>query len=137
MVDVIMVILVFFMLGASLEVFKEGVFQTELDPRSGPGEGVAIEIIPSVKIALRLSPDGGASAIHVMGRPLAENSAAGLRSFLTARRRAGADPKSPIVVTADARVHWRYVVRAIDAAVQAGFKNVQFAVSLAPEGGGE
>lgn len=134
MVDVIMVLLVFFILGASLEIAHEGVLQTELDPRSGPGPGAPIEIIPAVKIALA-ETDDGSCVIVVAGQPLAENSFAGLRALLVERRRAGADTRNPIVIAAQGSVRWRHVVSAMDAAVGAGFANVQFAVRLG--GGGE
>lgn len=130
MVDVIMVLLVFFMLGASLQVLREGALSTELDPRSGPGREAAIEIIPSVKIALANRDDGAACTIYVMGEPLAANSFAGLRELLAARRAAGADVENPLVIGAEAAVRWKFVVAAMDAATQAGFRNVQFAVSL-------
>jgi biopolymer transport protein ExbD len=133
MVDVIMVILVFFLLGASLELAKEGVLQTELDPRSGPGGGVAIEIIPSVKIALEEADGGQACNIYVMGEPLSGNTFEDLRLFLDRRRAAGADTANPVVIAAQPAVRWRFVVQAMDAALRAGFTNVQFAVSL---GGG-
>lgn len=134
MVDVIMVILVFFILGASLELAREGVLQTELDPRSGPGEGAAIEIIPSVKIALEEVDQGNACNIYVNGDPLTENTFDALHQLLVRRLRAGADRESPLVIGAQPAVRWRLVVRAMDSAARAGFRNVQFAVSL---GGGE
>ncbi len=130
MVDVIMVLLVFFMLGASLHLTSEGVLQTELDPRSGPGEGAAVEIIPAVQIALEDVDDGRTCNIYVMGRPLEGNTFEDLRTYLHNRRQAGADPSNPTVIGAQASVRWNYVIKAMDAAVQAGFKNVQFAVSL-------
>jgi biopolymer transport protein ExbD len=133
MVDVIMVILVFFLLGASLELAREGVLQTELDPRSGPGDGAPIQIIPSVKIALEEVDGGRACKIYVMGEPLAGNTFDDLSRFLQQRRRAGADPANPVIVAAQPGVRWRFVIRAMDVAVRAGFTNVQFAVSL---GGG-
>lgn len=133
MVDVIMVILVFFLLGASLELATEGVLQTELDPRSGPGEGTAIEIIPSVKIALEEVDDGRACNIYVMGEPLPGNTFEHLHVLLEDKRAAGADPANPVVVAAQPGVRWRFVVKAMDVSVRAGFANVQFAVSL---GGG-
>ena len=131
MVDVIMVILVFFILGASLNLTTEGVLQTELDPRSGPGEGAPVEIIPSVKIALEEIAGGESCNIYVMGEPLAGNSFESLGAFLTERRAAGADTKNPVVIAAQSGVRWRFVVKAMDVAVRAGFANVQFAVSLA------
>ena len=133
MVDVIMVILVFFLLGASLDLTTEGVLQTELDPRSGPGEGVPIEIIPSVKIALEEVDGGQACNIYVMGEPLPGNTFEHLERFLNERRAAGADTANPVVVAAQPAVRWRFVIKAMDVAVRTGFTNVQFAVSL---GGG-
>ena len=133
MVDVIMVILVFFLLGASLELATEGVLQTELDPRSGPGEGTPIEIIPSVKIALEEVDGGEACNIYVMGEPLAGNTFEHLYEFMEQRRAAGADTANPVIVAAQPGVRWRFVIKAMDVSVRAGFANVQFAVSL---GGG-
>jgi biopolymer transport protein ExbD len=130
MVDVIMVILVFFMLGASMSLIKEGALRTELDPRSGPSQGAAIEIIPAVKIALEEVAGGKSCNILVMGRPLADNNFPGLERFLRDKAAGGADRSNPVVVASHPSVHWRFVVRAMDAAVAAGFKNVQFAVSL-------
>lgn len=130
MVDVIMVILVFFMLGASLELAKEGVLQTELDPRSGPGEGVAVEIIPAVKIALEEADGGRSCNIYVNGEPLRGNSFEALGRFMHSRRALGADPANPVVIGSHPGVEWRFLVATMDTAVRAGFKNVQFAVSL-------
>jgi len=130
MVDVIMVILVFFLLGASLELSREGVLQTELDPRSGPGEGATIEIIPLVKIALEATGAEDDCNVYVLGERLAPDGFERLARLLIARRSAGADPTSPVVIAAQPDVRWRFVVRAMDAAVKAGFSNVQFAVGL-------
>ncbi len=129
MVDVIMVILVFFMLGASLDLFREGTLRTELDPRSGPGPGATVEIIPVVKIALADIDNGAGCAVFVMGRPLRGGLSA-LPGLLQQKVRAGADTLSPVVIAAEAAVRWRYVVAAMDACQQAGFSNVQFAVHL-------
>ncbi len=131
MVDVIMVILVFFLLGATLELATEGVLQTELDPRSGPGEGTAIEIIPAVKIALEEADGGRACNLYVMGQSLPGNTFKHLYAYLDQRRREGADTANPVVIAAQSGVHWRYVIKAMDVAMRAGFTNVQFAVSLA------
>jgi biopolymer transport protein ExbD len=35
-----------------------------------------------------------------------------------------------VVIGAETTVRWKYVVRAMDAAVRAGFSNIQFAVSF-------
>ena len=129
MVDVIMVILVFFMLGASLTLAREGVLQTELDPRSGPGGGEAIEIIPSVKIAHEEVDEGRSCNIFVNAENRGSSFEA-LGSYLSDQRRKGADPLNPVIIAAHPGVHWNLVVKAMDASVQAGFRNVQFAVSL-------
>lgn len=134
MVDVIMVILVFFMLGATMTLIKEGALHTELDPRSGPGEGAAVEIIPVVRIALTVGAGGDACTIHVMGQPIEPNSFARLREFLDERRAAGADPLNPVVIAPQKGVRWQHVVRAMDACVEAQFKNVQFSVELTGAG---
>jgi biopolymer transport protein ExbD len=130
MVDVIMVLLVFFLLGTSLDLVSQGVLQTELDPSSGPGAGVRVEINPLIRIALADVGGGASVRIYVMEEPLAENDFEGLYRFLLDRRRAGADPANPLVVGAETTVRWKFVVKAMDAAVRAGFTNVQFAVSF-------
>jgi biopolymer transport protein ExbD len=129
MVDVIMVILVFFIVGASLQLAREGVLRTELDPRSGPGDGVAIEIISSVKIGLANRPDGAGVDIVVMGAPIS-GSFAGLAALLRDRAAAGADTLNPVIIGAESDVRWQHVVNAMDATIAAGFRNVQFAVQL-------
>jgi biopolymer transport protein ExbD len=130
MVDVIMVLLVFFLLGTSLDLVSQGVLQTELDPSSGPGAGARIEINPLIRIALADVGSGESVRIFVMDEPLKENTGEGLYRFLLDRRRAGADPANPVVIGAETTVRWKYVVQAMDAAVRAGFSNVQFAVSF-------
>lgn len=132
MVDVIMVLLVFFLLGTSLELVSQGILQTELDPGSGPGGGAGVEINPLVRIALADAGAGERVRIYVMEEPLAVNDFEGLYRFLLDRRRAGADVQSPVVIGAETTVRWKHVVKAMDAAVRAGFTNVQFAVSLRP-----
>ena len=132
MVDVIMVLLIFFLLGASLDLIKQGVLQTELNDTSGPAAGASVQINPLITIGLKdkTAGQGDAVDIYVMDEPLAENTFYGLLKFMQGRRRAGADPKNMVVIGADMTVRWRYVVWAMDAAVRAGFSNVQFAVSF-------
>ena len=130
MVDVIMVLLVFFLLGASLDLATQGILQTELDPSSGPGAGVAVEINPVIRIALEDISEGESVFIYVMDEPLAENDFERLLGFLVERRQAGADPSNAVVIGAETAVRWKFVVRAMDAVVRAGFTNIQFAVSF-------
>lgn len=130
MVDVIMVILVFFMLGASLAVTREGLLPTELDPRSGPGGGAEIEVIPTVQIGIRqTAPDR--FVVSVMGAPLSgADPLEALGDLLSQRLAAGADPLSPVVIGADGGAPWRVVVGVMDRVLLSGFRNVQFTVSL-------
>lgn len=134
MVDVIMVLLIFFLLGASLDLVRQGILQTELDESSGPGGGAAIQVNPLIRIALQDVGEGESVDIFVMEEVLADNSFDGLLHYLESRRRAGADPDNIVVIGADTTVRWRYVIRAMDAAVRAGFHNVQFAVSFRKPG---
>lgn len=134
MVDVIMVLLIFFLLGASLDLVKEGILQTELDPSSGPNQGEQVEINPTIRILLENVGSGDSCNIWVMDEPLEGNTFEHLRKFMDDRREAGADRENPVVIGAETTVRWRFVVKAMDAAVRAGFKNVQFAVSFADDG---
>lgn len=133
MVDVIMVLLVFFMLGATMNLTEQGILQTELDPRSGPNAGAAVIVNPRITIALQ---SAGADRVRItlIDEDLGENAFDRLRETLRLRRAAGADPTNPVVIGAEPAVHWKYVVEAMDAAVRAGFQNIQFAVSLRPTG---
>lgn len=130
MVDVIMVLLVFFMLGASLQITRESALGTELDPRSGPGGGAAIEIVSSVKIAIEHQDAAPGFRLFVQGREVEGNTFAALEQFMHERRLAGADPTNPVIVGAQGGVRWKFVVAAMDAAIRAGYRDVQFAVRL-------
>ena len=135
LVDVIMVLLIFFMLGASLNLKVEGVLQTELDSRSGPAGGEQIEINPSIRIGLE-DVDGGASCnIYVMDTMLGSDFAK-LREFMETRRLAGADVTNSVVIGAQGTVRYKYIIAAFDSCVLARFRNVQFAVSFAADESG-
>ena len=130
MVDVIMVLLVFFLLGTSLDLVKQGVLQTELDPGSGPGAGVRVQVNPLIQIALGDVRDGEAARIMLLDDDLGENAFDRLYQLLDQRRKAGADAANPVVIVPETNVRWTFVVQAMDAAVRAKFTNIQFAVSL-------
>lgn len=130
MVDVIMVLLVFFLMGASFNFLTEGMLKTELDPTTGPGSGVAIELTPRIRIALADLDSGRSVDIRVMDKRLPAGDFQAVHDYLVERGRAGADQENPVVLSADDQVRWDFVVKAMDAAVRAGFKNVQFAVSV-------
>lgn len=130
MVDIIMVLLVFFMLGASMNLITEGSLRSELDPRSGPGGGVAVDIIPAVKIGLQDIDAGQSCGIFVNGEPIGTDAFEELRRFLEGKKAAGADTTGPVVIGAESTVRWKHVIRAMDHCIAAGFENVQFAVRL-------
>lgn len=131
LVDVIMVLLVFFLLIMSFELVRQGILSTELDPSSGPGAGARVEVNPTIAVSLGGSSDETLT-IRVRDEALPSADFDLLRRYLLDRRRAGADPKNPVVIVAETQVRWQYVIQAMDAIVRAGFSNVQFGVSLRP-----
>jgi len=128
MVDVVMVILVFFMLGTSLRV-TEGVLPTELPSQLGPGGQARVQVVPTVRISLSRTDGGRGCRIRVMDRDLPVNSFAALASFLREKRLAGADPTGRVLIAAEPEVSYQSVISAMDACVRAGFGNIQFAVN--------
>ncbi len=128
MVDVVMVILVFFMLGTSLAV-SEGVLPTELPSKVGPGGSANVTIIPVVRITLLETAEPNGCQIIVMGRALADNSFPALEHLLREKFEAGADPKGRVLIGASPGVEYQNVISAMDACVQAGFGNIQFSVN--------
>lgn len=131
MVDIIMVLLIFFMLGASLNLATEGVLETELDDKSGPSAGDVTQINPAVRIGLEDVDGGDSCNIYVMEDSLSGNTFEDLQRFMINRRRQGADTTNPVIIGAEGDVRYKFVMSAFDACVVAGFKNVQFAVSFA------
>lgn len=132
MVDVVMVILIFFMLGTGFAM-PEGVLPTKLPTQIGPGGGARVSIVPLVRIELQQAPEG--LRIHVMGRTLAENSFDALTQFMRDRRDAGADPAGRILLSADPRVLYEHVISAMDACTRAGFPNLELVISEKPKTG--
>lgn len=139
MVDVVMVILIYFMLGTTVST-TEGALPTRLPSDVGPGGGAAVTIIPAVRIALLEQPDGKSCKIIVMEHELAENTFDALSAFLKQKRVEGADPSGRVLLEAQPTVRYQDVISAMDAAVRGGFGNIQFAVSgkqMAPVQSGE
>ena len=127
MVDVVMVILIFFMLGASFGL-SEGALRTQLPARIGPGGGARIAMLPTVQIAILSQDAPPGYQIYVMDQALADNSLGGLGALLDERRQAGADPTGKVLLGADPRVEYQHVISAMDVCVRAGFSNIQFSV---------
>jgi len=130
MVDVVMVILIFFMLGTTF-AFSEGMLPTQLPSEVGPGGGAAVSIVPAVRIALSEATDGRGCRIAVMGRELAVQSFDALAAFMKEKRVAGADPQAAVLISADGDIEYQEVISAMDACVRAGFSNIQFSVGSA------
>jgi biopolymer transport protein ExbD len=128
MVDVVMVILVFFMLGTSFAL-SEGLLATRLPTQIGPGGGARVAIVPHVRISLVRVPGDDRTAICVLGLPLPEQSFSALRELLAEKLAAGADPLGRVTVSADSEVAYADLVSALDACAQAGMRNVQIAVT--------
>ncbi|MFQ5429590.1 MAG: ExbD/TolR family protein [Phycisphaerae bacterium] len=128
MVDVVMVILVFFMLGTSLAI-TEGVLPTKLPTQIGPGGAAEVAVVPTVRILLREAQTEIGCQILIMDTPLSENSFKALQGLLRAKRLAGADPDGPILIGAEPGVVYQAVISTMDACVRAGFHNIQFSVN--------
>ncbi len=128
MVDVVMVILVFFMLGTSLAI-SEGVLPTELPSQVGPGGAASVTIIPVVRITLLETSTARGCQIIVMGRSLEDNSFPALERLLRGKIKAGADSKGRVLIGASPGVEYQNVISAMDACVQSGFGNIQFSVN--------
>lgn len=132
MVDVVMCILIFFMLGTSFAL-SEGALPTQLPTQVGPGGASVVTVIPVVRIALREDPDRrGACKILVMEKQLPANTFAALRAFMNEKRDAGADPTGRVVISSEPSVEYQNLISAMDACVRAGFSNIQFALNSGP-----
>jgi biopolymer transport protein ExbD len=152
MVDVIMVLLIFFLCGTTLAIVPQGILQTELDPSGGPGQGPAIEINPAIRIGLEPTQDPRQVIVYLNERRLGvleekpfddellrrRGRKAALEDYfgplyveLGAKAAADADLGRPVVIGAPGNVRWKFVIKAMDAVGTVGFKNVQFAVSFA------
>jgi len=131
MVDVVMVILIFFMLGTTF-VLSEGLLRTQLPAQTGPGGGAKVLFVPQVRIDLIRESEGQPCRILVLGRELTENSFEALSAFLRDKVSAGADPEGRVLIAADPEVIYQHVVAAMDACIRAGLRNLQFAVGGTP-----
>lgn len=128
MVDVVMVILLYFMMGTTVSMV-EGALPTRLPSDVGPGGGAAVTIIPVVRITLMEQPGTTASKILVLGKPLPKNSFDALEAYLRAKKAEGADPSGRLLLEAQPAVKYQEVISAMDASVRAGFSNIQFGVN--------
>jgi biopolymer transport protein ExbD len=134
-IDVVFNLIIFFMLTPSVSG-GDGFLTTNLPVTSGPvaGKPTIMEVRLRVKL-YDVSASGeyipGAKndqcTIFVEEQPIGGDFNA-LRTTLAGKKAAGLDPKTPILLHPTIGCLHKYVVRAFDAAVEAGFNNIQFAV---------
>ncbi|MCK6455186.1 MAG: biopolymer transporter ExbD [Phycisphaerae bacterium] len=127
LVDVVMVILIFFMLGTSFAT-SEAALPTRLPADVGPGGEARVTIVPIVQIALLAGTDANACRIIAVDQELPTGDFESLRRWLSAKLAAGADANGRVALLADPTVRYRHVISALDACIRAGFRNVQFSV---------
>lgn len=130
MVDVVMVILIFFMLGTSFAA-REGVLSMQLPADVGPGGGATVTISPAVRISLQPAEGGAGVRLAIEGRPLAGHGFDDLCRYLKGQIDRGADPRGRVVLAVDPTVRYKHVIATFNACARAGFENVQFALSSA------
>jgi biopolymer transport protein ExbD len=129
MIDVVMVILIFFMLGTTFAI-SEGMMKARLPTVVTNASASRVAMIPTVRIHVQQTPEANACKFLVMGQEVRDSQKGeSLTLLLSQKRRDGADPASPVQVTADPDVHYQFVVTAMDACNRAGFTNVNLKVS--------
>lgn len=129
MIDVVMVILIFFMLGTTFAI-SEGMVKARLPSVVTNTAAAKVAMIPTVRIHVQQKSDASTCRFLVMGQELDDSSTGeSLTRFLSQKRRDGAELSSPVQVTADPDVHYQFVVTAMDACSRAGFTNVNLKVS--------
>ncbi|TVQ59240.1 MAG: biopolymer transporter ExbD [Phycisphaerales bacterium] len=136
MVDIVMVILIFFMAGSAfigpewfLDVgMAQGVTQTDADAREAdPAPTLDLEIPPtSVVLRLRTSDDG---ATRVTGLGLTDGTLGDLDETLRRHREEGAASAIRIVIEPTPGTAYQDVIRVYDACEQAGVAGVALARS--------
>ncbi len=128
MIDVVMVILIFFMLGTSFAV-SEGQLAARLPSQVGPGGGAKVALVPTVRVYLQADSNAAGYRILVMGDELKGASFESLTGLLSQKRRDGADAKAPVQIGSDPTVRYEHVIAAMDACTRAGFSNLQMVVT--------
>ena len=126
MVDVVMVILIFFMLGTSFAVM-EGALQTQLPSQVANAAAEGVSIIPLIRISLTRAADQTCQ-VTVMSQQLSANGFAELQEFLSSKMNAGADPESRVVISSAPDIRYQDVISTMDACLRSGFSRIQFSV---------
>jgi biopolymer transport protein ExbD len=133
-IDVVFNLIIFFMLTPSVAA-GDAFLTTNLPNDSGPNPG-GYRPLPGIRVVLEdVGPDGARledgrneyCSILAADQPLGSDFGA-LRNFLAGKRRQGLAPTTPIVLAPTPGCRHRWVVRAFDAAVGAGFTKIEFVV---------
>jgi biopolymer transport protein ExbD len=134
-IDVVFNLIIFFMLTPSV-TGSDGFLSSNLPKNSGPNAGTTQSVSVNVRIKVYdVGPQGqylengknDYASIQVEGQELGDNFD-GLRAFLQAKRDQGLAPTTAILINPTIGCLHKWVVRTFDAAVQAGFTDIQFAV---------
>lgn len=131
MLDVIFLLLIFFVLTASFAL-GEGILPADM-PR-GESESESDELPPTQPIEITLRSLGGYDvSIQLAGDPSPPETFNELYQKLSGLQRTEADPgrpfgaDDPVIIRADSEVRWAHMVSAFNAAVRARYTNINFA----------
>lgn len=137
MIDVIFLLLIYFVITASFAV-GEGVITANLPRGSGPAEE---DEPPKRPITIEVTTVGTADArINVIGFNDPPRNFKQLAQFLMVHqknpnknRHGHYLPDNPVIIQPDGQVRWQHVVNAFNAAVKAQYTNISFA-QVGPSG---
>lgn len=127
MVDVVMVILIFFMASTSLlgpEVLLRATLEEERTATRGDPGGAAAPRLAPPTLTVRLEPDDGGRAVFSGLGARREPVARLDERAAAARARLGEDAAIPVVIEAAGGVRYAAVIEAQDALRDAGFERV-------------
>jgi biopolymer transport protein ExbD len=129
MIDVVFLLLIFFVWTASFQI-AEQLLPSELTPPTGTGNAVQPdpEMIDFELVVVTISWPNDAPVWQVNG--VSQDSLATLRQTLTAIARAKSD--LPVVLDPEPQVPLGYVIEVFDVARSVGFSKVQFAAAEDP-----
>lgn len=119
LIDVVLLLLVFFMITTSF------VRQSQLSIRLPEASDTA-EPVPAPALEISVTADG---SYRVNGRALVDSRPATLRAALRQVRDAAAGPPAQVTISADARATHQAVVTAMDVAGRLGFTEISIATA--------